>query len=441
METNNGKPMTAEILKKKVKEIERIGGLINAPQWLIDELKTPKRVLKMGIRASVGGKQTLLTAIRVHHRNPFATGARPYKGGTRYHPGVTEELLTVLAMDMTEKCALAGLPFGGAKGGIALDPSICTEAELRNITEQMVMEMLKDNIPHPDIDVPGPDVGTNPTTMYWMYVKVAEINHFRNIPNATAVVTGKPVEHDGIPGREDATSHGLLIQLKEFLKIAKPKLSLLPTMVVQGFGNVGANVARLAEDDRFNFLVTAVSDVSGGLYNPTGLDMKKVQAWYKKNGSLAGYSEAEKVTNQELLELEADILVPAAIENQITEKNASRIRARMITEGANEAITAEANAILFDRGIPVIPGIAANVGGVVVSYLEWRRNRGERKHRVDFDDEREWVSMELTKIMHGVIQSVHAKSEELKCSLPDAAHILATETIRDLLKKKHSYVD
>src|SRR3989344_7889131 len=186
--------MSEGILAKKTRKIIAIAEKIRAPEWLLGELLTPKRVIIMKVRARIGGKPTFLSPIRVHNLNPYPTGANPYKGGIRFHPGVTQELLTVLAMDMTEKCALAGLPFGGAKGGIAFDPSVCSEAELRNITELMVIEMLKDNIPHPDIDVPGPDVGTSPLIMYWMYVKIAEMNHFRNISNVAATVTGKPVE-------------------------------------------------------------------------------------------------------------------------------------------------------------------------------------------------------------------------------------------------------
>lgn len=435
--------MSTGILAKKIEEFERIGKLINAPGWFYDEMLTPKRVLKMQIRANVGGKPTSLTAIRVLHRNPHPTGARPFKGGTRFHPAVTEELLTVLAMDMTEKCALAGLPFGGAKGGIAFDPSVCSEAELRNITEQMIIEMLQDNIPHPDIDVPGPDVGTNPTVMYWMYIKLADMNRFRNIPNVPAMVTGKPIENDGIPGREDATSHGLLIQLKEFIRLARPAFSdsAHPSLVIQGFGNVGYNTARLAGKKEFDFRVQAVSDKDGGIYNPNGLNIAHVKKWYDERGTLAEFPEGDVVTNKELLELKTDILIPAAIENQITKENADNIKAIMISEGGNETITPEAHQILYARGIPAIPGIAANVGGVVVSYFEWRRNRGDRKHRVDFDDEKEWVYSELSKIMHNVIQNVWTKSQELSCSLSDAAHILAMETIRDQLRKKHSYMD
>jgi len=427
------------ILEKKVREIKFFCEKINAPEWLIDELTTVKHVSKMQFRARINGEQKVLTAIRVRHRNPHSTGARPYKGGLRYHPEVTEELLTVLAMDMTEKCALAGLPFGGAKGGIPIDPSQCKKGELRDITEKMTMEMLKENIPHPDIDVPGPDVGTNADVMYWMYNKIAEMNHFRNIPNSTAVVTGKPLEHDGIPGRIDATAHGLLIQLKEFIRVAKINFSRTPTLAIQGFGNVGSNVALLSREKRFDFNVIAVSNQECGIYNPKGLNVEKLQAWYKKYKNFKNYPGVEKITNNELLELKTDILVPAAIENQITKENAHRLNAKIISEGANEAITPEAHSILYEQKTHVIPGIVANVGGVVVSYFEWRKNRGDRKHRVDLGEERRWVTSELTKIMKDLTHTVWVKKKENKCSIPEAAHILAIETIRDQLKIKHSY--
>lgn len=434
--------MSDNILEKKFRNLEKTGDAINAPEWLIDELSNPKRVSKMQFRAFVGGKLKPLTAIRVHHRNPHSTGARPYKGGIRFHPGVTEDLLTVLAMDMTEKCALAGLPFGGAKGGVALDPSNYTEHELKEITEKMTVEMLKDNIPHPDIDVPGPDVGTNSTIMYWMYNKVAEMNHFRNIPNSTAVVTGKPLEHDGIPGRIDATAHGLLIQLKEFLRLSKQKTNDRPTLAIQGFGNVGSNLVFLTLDKRFkHFNPIAVSDTHSAVYNPAGLDAKKIEAWHDKHGSFKGFPEAEQISNNELLALEADVLIPAAIENQITANNADAVKARTISEAANEAISHDAHQVLRERGIQIIPGIAANVGGAIVSYFEWRKNRGDRKHRVDLAKEKSWVISELTKIMCDLTEKLYRASREWDCSLPETAHRLALESIRDQLRIKHGYTD
>lgn len=431
--------MVEGILERKIQQFKDNGARINAPGWLIDELTTPKRVSKMQFRAMCGRERTLLTAIRVHHRNPHSTGARPYKGGIRFHPNVTEDLLTVLAMDMTEKCALAGLPFGGAKGGIAFDPTRCSETELREITEKMTMEMLKDNIPHPDIDVPGPDIGTDSRVMYWMYNKVAEMNHFRNIPNSTAVVTGKPLLHDGIPGREDATAHGLLIQLREYIALTKPKLPARPSVAIQGFGNVGVNLARLSQKPHFNFKVTAISDKNGGLYNKKGLDIADITKWYHTHGTFDGYKNADSLNNEELLVSPCDILIPAAIEHQITTRNAGAIEARIISEGANQAIEYAAEQELAERGIVAIPGIVANAGGVIVSYFEWRMNRGDRKHRVDFVAEKRWVTEELRKIMHSVTKNILAASKTRRCSLSNAAHLLAMETIRDQLRTKHSY--
>jgi len=427
------------ILQKKIKEIEATAERINAPDWLVDELTTPKRVMKMQIRVQENGETKHYTAIRVHHRNPHATGARPYKGGWRYHPGVNEELLTVLAMDMTDKCALAGLPFGGAKGGMPIDPHSKSRMVLRDITEKATMEMLKGNIPHPDIDAFGPDIGVDQEVMFWIYNKVAEMNHFRNIPNATAVVTGKPLDHDGFPGRESATARGLLMQLKEHIKIADIRLPSCPTAVIQGFGNLGSNLVKLSQEKRYALQINAVSDVQGGIYNPRGLDALKLCSWYGKNGSFVDYPDGDRVTNEELLTLQTDVLIPAAIENQITEQNFDRIRAVIVDEGGNAAVTPNAKRGLYNRGIEVIPGIEANPGGVTYSYFEWSHNRGERRHKVDHEKEALWGISELEKIMKNITHSVHAKRLESKCSLPDAAQMLAMEIICDQLRIKHGY--
>lgn len=428
--------MKTDILQKKIHELEKIGEKINAPKWFVEKLKKPERVLKTHFESSVGGRKKKLTAIRVEHANPYITGIRPFKGGTRFHPAVTEELLTVLAMDMTEKCALAGLPFGGAKGGIAFDPKVCSREELKTITEKMTWEMLKHNIPHPLIDVPGPDVGTDSQTMYWMYAACGKENEKRNLANPAAVTTGKPIEHDGLSGREDATSRGLLIGLKEFIRIARIRFGRKPTVAIQGFGNVGRNVARLAEEKRFDFKVVAISDSKSGIRNKRGLSFKELKRHHDKKKAFAGYKRGEEIENNNVLTAEADILIPAAIENQITKKNADKIKAKIIFEGANEAITPEAHTILSERGIIVMPGIAANAGGVIVSYLEWRKNHGDRPHAVDFEEECLWAHKELTKIMHYIISSVHKKSVTENLPLAEAAKTLALERIYTLLKQK-----
>ena len=429
------------MLKEKIKHIENICRRLNASPELFEELAQPKAVFKFKIRPIIKGKKVILGPVmRVHHCNPHSTGARPYKGGFRFHPGVTEELLQVLAIDMTEKCALAQLPFGGAKGGIAIDPEQYTPAELRDITEKTAKELLKYNVLNPDVDVIGPDVGTNSETMFWIYNKVAEENSQLRLPNVAASVTGKPIEHDGCPGREDATSKGGLIALKEYIRLSQILPEKGATLAIQGYGNVGANLAQLAADPvQFNFRMLAISDKNGGLYNKKGLNFSAIDAWYKEHKTFCGYKDAEEISNEELLLLPVDVLIPAAIENQVTSYNADKIQARMILELGNEAVTAEAHWLLTERAVPAIPGIAANVGGVIVSFLEWARNRGSRWHLVDLPDIDHLVEQELTKIMKGVITEVYKKSQQEQISLNDSAHFLAIQNIYEKLKRKHGY--
>ncbi|MBI2047545.1 MAG: Glu/Leu/Phe/Val dehydrogenase [Parcubacteria group bacterium] len=426
--------MPTGILQKKNEEIERICNQINGSGRLIEELTTFKAILDTQIIGIVNGKKRRIQSIRVHHKNPFSETIYPYKGGMRYHKAATVELFCVLAQDMTLKNSLALLPFGGAKGGLIFDPTECTVHELQWVTEQMTENMLKFNMIGSKRDVWGPDVGTNSTIMSWI---VNKIDNGESFPLAT--VTGKPVDvaTGGIPGREDATSHGLLLQLNEFLRLTHQTLPDVPRMNIQGFGNVGYNLARLVQEKRFNFCVRTVSDEHGGIFNPRGLDVTKVKDWYDAHKTLEGYKDADSITNKELLEMETDILIPAAIENQITEKNAPRIKAKIVYEGGNEAVTPEAHKILYDRGIPTVPGIAANAGGVVVSFLEWQKNLEGPVHSVDFPEEKKRVTKELSKIMKRIIKDVLEKASELSCSFYDAAYIVAIERLRDNLHRKH----
>lgn len=413
---------------------------INAPDWLFDELRGPKDKFNFRIRVTVNGEKKMFTGIRVQYCNPHPTGARPFKGGIRYHPSATEELMEVLGFDMTKKCALAELPFGGAKGCLILDPSKLSVHELRESTERFTEGLLTRNVIGPDIDVPGPDVGTNSETMFWMYNKVAEMNRFRNLPNVAAIVTGKPIEYDGCPGRADATSRGGLIVLGEFLQLSRNlngSLQTKPRLAIQGFGNVGSNLAKLISPNQF--LITAISDVRGGLYCGSGLNFEEIEKWHKEHGSFEDYPHADYCSNQNLLISECDILIPAAIEDQINEGNANQIKAKMVLELANEAITPKAYEILKERNIPAIPGIAANTGGVVASFIEWSRNRGSRPHRVDLDKIQGEVENDLDKIMRDVIRKTFARSVESRLTLDESADILAIETLRDQLKMKHGY--
>ncbi len=425
------------MLQERLNQVEKWCGMINAPAWLFDELKLP-RVNQMKIRPIINGQKKPLPLWRVHHINPHLTGMRPYKGGMRFHPDVTQELLQVLAMDMTFKNVLAGLPFGGAKGGIPIDPEQYTELELRDITEKMAEELLKKEFLHPDKDVPGPDMGTNSRTMYWMLAKVSDLASKFGIPNIAASVTGKPLEEDGMPGREEATARGGLIALQQYIELSGI-FSNKPTLAIQGFGNVGGNMARLAVTQEFNYPVVAVSDKRGGLYAPQGLDVPAVLNWVEEHHTVKGFPSADAISNEELLLLPADVLVPAALENQITARNAPRLQARFVAELANEAITPDAYDILADRNIPALPGIAANAGGVIVSFLEWSRNRGERWHEVNSDLLEKYAEEELGKIMRNVITKLYQRSRQDSRSLYETAHIMALEKLRKKLKTKHGY--
>lgn len=427
----------------KIARLEQICKFINAPDWLFAELCQPKDRFDFRIRPIINGiKTNNLRVIRVEHCNPHSTGARPFKGGIRFHPGVTMELMEALALDMTKKCALADLPFGGAKGGIAIDPFKYSALELRHITELMTEELLQRGALGPDIDVPGPDVGTNSDTMFWMYNKVAEINRrsHLNIPNVAAVVTGKPLDSDGCPGREDATSCGGLIVLQEFLNLThylNGNICHMPRLIIQGFGNVGMNLAKLIPTSQFNLV--AISDKNSGLYIPTGLNFEVINKWYIEHGSFKGFPDAYEISNADMLLLDCDILIPAAIEDQLTAENAGTIKTKMVLELANEAITGEGVQILKERKISLIPSIAANTGGVVASFIEWSRNRGARPHKVDLVQIGKEVNLELDKIMKGIISKTYERSLNSGLSVDEAADVIAIETLRNQLKKKHSY--
>lgn len=405
---------------------------------VMEDLSIMKARHEMKIRVRVSGVQENFQLMLALHCNPHSTGARPYKGGFRFHPKVNMDLLGALALDMTEKCALAKLPFGGAKMGIVIDPTKHTQETLRAVTEQATEQLLRHNLIHPDVYVPGPDVGTNSDTMFWMYNKVAEWNVLARIPNVPAIVTGKPLSHDGCPGRDDATSRGLLVLLQRYLKLAGHNKGQY-TVAIQGFGNVGMNLAKLIDEEFHLFRVVAVSDVNGGIRNDKGLDFKEIFAYYREHKTFSGYkNDLFSLPSLEyILYTPADILIPAALENQVTEENAHLIFSKLIVEAANEAVTTRAQKILEDKGVAFIPGIAANAGGVTVSYLEWSRNRGTRSHEVDAAEDLRGVHQRLEKIMTNIIEKAFSYSVENKCSIAEAAHVLALRDIATRLQMKH----
>jgi glutamate dehydrogenase (NAD(P)+) len=300
------------------------------------------------------------------YRVLYNTSRGPAKGGIRYDLGVTLDEVTALAAWMTWKCAVVDVPFGGAKGGVVCDPFRLSTAELERLTRRYTAALL--DILGPESDVPAPDVNTNEQVMAW----IMDTYSMHKRHTVTAVVTGKPVAMGGSRGRREATGRGVMLVVKEALRAQRIPLHGT-TLAVQGFGNVGSVAAKLLE--REGLTVVAVSDKTGGVYNPNGIIVDDALEWIRKNRFLEGFPNGEPISNEQILELNVDVLVPAALENVITRRNAARIKAKVIAEGANGPTTAPADAILDEKGVFVIPDILANAGGVTVSYFEWVQNR------------------------------------------------------------------
>lgn len=341
-------------------QFDLVADHLQIPQGDRDRLKFPKRSFTVAVPVRRDdGSTTVFSGYRVQHHLSLG----PTKGGMRYHPDVTLGEVAALAMWMSWKCALTGLPYGGAKGGVAVDPRILSAGELERLTRRFTQELIP--FIGPQVDIPAPDVGTNEQTMAWM-VDTYSAHAGHHVP---AVVTGKPVVLGGSLGRREATGRGVAYLVGRALDTLSLEASRC-TAVVQGFGNVGS-VAALSLQKQ-GVKVVAVSDVAGGLYNPAGLDLVAVEKFLATHRTLLGFPGADPVTNSELLELPCDILVPAALERQITAENAGRIRCRILAEGANGPTTPEADRILEQRGdVFVLPDILCNSGGVVVSYFEW----------------------------------------------------------------------
>ncbi|HJR46219.1 MAG TPA: Glu/Leu/Phe/Val dehydrogenase dimerization domain-containing protein [Actinomycetota bacterium] len=355
------------------------------------------------------GTMTVCRGYRVQHN-----GARgPYKGGVRYHPSADLDEVRALAALMTWKNALIDVPFGGAKGGVQCDPRQLSEAELERLTRRftgMISYVIGVNR-----DIPAPDMGTNAQTMAWMMDAYGQKYGY-----SPGIVTGKPVELGGSPGREEATGRGVIISTQVIAR----KLGVDfegASVVIQGFGNVGFWAAGLAAEAGAK--VCAVSDVAGGIYNPRGLDIDRVLKHSQSEGAVDSYPDGDKVSNDELLEIECDILIPAAIQGVIHTGNADKIRTKLLVEAANGPTTPAADEILVDKGIPVVPDILVNAGGVTVSYFEWVQNT--QRFRWDLDH----VNAELTKKMTEATERVFERSRADGTMLRDAAFDIAVERV------------
>jgi glutamate dehydrogenase (NAD(P)+) len=366
------------------------------------------------------GSVQVFTGHRVQHNG----GPGPTKGGIRYHPAVDLAEVKALAMWMTWKCAVVGLPYGGAKGGVTVNPKILSQTELQNLTRRYTAEI--SIMIGPNKDIPAPDVNTNPQIMAWL-MDTYSMNAGYSVPG---VVTGKPLVLGGSEGRNEATGRGLVYAVEKGAKALDMDLTRSRT-VIQGFGNVGGTAAKLME--QVGSKVVAVSDQHGGVYNPDGLDLQAVTTHHARTGSLMGSPDSEAVTNAELLELPCEILIPAAIENQITEENAPRISARMIAEGANGPTTPEADMILYDRGIFVLPDIFANAGGVTVSYFEWVQALQA------FPWSEEQVNERLKHIMYRSFDSVYEMAQKHEVHMRTAALMRAIDRVAEVQRLRGIY--
>ncbi|MFZ5633968.1 MAG: Glu/Leu/Phe/Val family dehydrogenase [Bacillota bacterium] len=409
------------LLEATSRQVELAAQKLELDPGYLKILKEPKRVLTVSIPVRMDdGSVEVFKGFRVQH----SLSRGPAKGGIRYHPEVDMEEVIALAMLMTWKCAVVDIPYGGAKGGVVCDPKKLSQGELERLTRRFTSEI--SIIIGPEKDIPAPDVYTNPRVMAWI-MDTFSMHHGFSVP---AVVTGKPIEVGGSQGRNEATGRGVVFTIEEAASRLEINLAE-STAAIQGYGNVGSIAAEGL--NQLGCRIVAVSDSKGGIYNENGLDLAEVNAFKARTGSVAGFPEARPVSNEELLTLECDVLVPAALENVITEENAPRIKARLVAEGANGPTTYEADQILFERGITVIPDILANAGGVVVSYFEWVQGLQ------NFYWTKDEVNRQLRRRMVGSFREVYHLKEQHDVSMRTAAYMLALDRVTRAMKLRGLY--
>jgi glutamate dehydrogenase (NAD(P)+) len=394
-------------------QLRRVAELFGVDPNLVNVLQECKKAVVVSVPVTMDdGTIQALEGYRVTHN--IARG--PSKGGIRYHPDVELDEVKALAMWMTWKCALMGIPFGGAKGGIRINPKKLSQGELQRMTRRYTSEII--NEIGPEKDIPAPDVGTNAAVMAWIF-DTYSMNKGHSV---LGVVTGKPLNVGGSLGRLEATAHGALYCIQEAVRKREMRMDDL-RVAVQGFGNVGSFLAKfLAEQGA---TVIAVSDSRGGIYNEAGFDMAAVLAHKQETGALEGLRGAESITNDELLLLDCDVLAPCALEQVITSSNADQVKAKIIAEGANGPVTPAADEILDDRGILILPDVLANAGGVVVSYFEWVQGLQEYFWK---EDE---INSKLRDITTRAFNETWRTMEERKTSMRLSAYGLAVRRVAD----------
>jgi glutamate dehydrogenase (NAD(P)+) len=403
------------------RQLRRVGEVFDLDPNLTGVLELCKKSVEVSIPVSMDdGSVRVFEGYRVTHN--IARG--PSKGGIRYHPAVTRDEVKSLAMWMTWKCALMALPFGGAKGGVVCDPKTLSRGELERMTRRYTSEII--NEIGPEKDIPAPDVGTDASVMAWIFDTYSmNMGH-----SVLGVVTGKPLAIGGSLGRIEATAQGAVYCLDAAAQKQDRSLHDL-RVAIQGFGNVGSNLARLLHSR--GVTVVAVSDSAGGVHDADGLDIDAVVAHKREHGTLAGFAGADAVTNEELLLVDCDVLAPCALEQVITEENAAKVRATMVCEGANGPVTPAADEILEDRGVLVLPDVLANAGGVVVSYFEWVQGLQEYFWR---EDE---VNAKLNDIMVRAFEETWATRERWSTSLRMAAYGLGVRRVAEATTTRGLY--
>ena len=384
-----------------------------------ERLRTPQRALVVSFPFRRDNYQTVDTVFGYRVQHLLTMG--PTKGGTRFDADLDLGEVTALSMWMTWKCAIIGLPFGGAKGGVRIDPNGLSPTELQRLTRRYTSEISE--MIGPDRDIPGPDLGTNEQIMSWMMDTYSQ-QKGHAVPG---VVTGKPVEIGGSLGRRESTGRGVVTCMLEACRQIGLAVEGL-RVAVQGYGQVGATAAHVASGRGAR--VVAVSDLKGGIHDPHGLDLAKVDAWVREHRFLEGFPGTDAVTNQEILELPCDVLIPAAIQNQITGRNADRLRCRMMVEGANGPTDLEADQILNARGILVVPDVLANAGGVTVSYFEWVQDAQQ------FFWTEEEVNEKLIRIMQRAFHEVLALSQQRKLDLRTAALMRGLHRVTEAKRRR-----
>ena len=407
---NNPKNLPANPFENAMTQLERANSLRPFPQEFLDLMSQPNREILLAVPLVMDdGTLQILEGYRIQYNN--ARG--PYKGGIRFHQDTDVNEVKALAFWMALKCAVTDIPMGGGKGGITVDPKKLSKSELERLSRTFI-RMLSDVV-GPEKDVPAPDVNTTPEMMAWMADEYAQITG----DTRGAVITGKPLANGGSEGRDTATAQGGFYVFNALRE--KMQLPGNCTVVVQGFGNVGGHAAHIWSKNLHT--VIATSDSRGAIYKKDGIDIEALEKFKKKNGTVIGFPGSEEITSTELLELECDVLIPAALENQITAENAENIKAKVVFELANGPTTPEADTILFERGIPVVPDILANAGGVTVSTFEWEQNMKSEHWSESV------VFEKLEHLMRFQAITVYEKARDLQTNLRAGAFVVALERI------------